>query len=118
MAQHDVRRFVTAWARKIFRYAQENPVETATTQYPPSQSYLQNVIKRQATPSVIKGMPLMILFGKDVTIEDFIAEETFIGGNSRAGRLTVDMLARLHQYETWFWGKDVDAICGWPISGC
>jgi len=47
------------------------------------------------------------LFGKDVTIEDFLGEETFFGGGSRAGKLTTDMLSRLHQYEHGF-GEQLD----------
>jgi hypothetical protein len=39
------------------------------------------------------------LFGKDVTIEDLQDENTFLSGVSRTGRLTVDILARLHQFE-------------------
>ena len=88
--------------RKLSRYAADHPVETLTNRYPLTNTNLQSVIKSQAFVAPIKGKALLVLFGKDVTIEDFTAEETFLSGNSRAGKLTCDILARLHQYEHGF----------------
>jgi hypothetical protein len=66
--------------------------------------YCESVVKEQAHPrrALFEGKPLMVLFGKDVTLEDFQGEKTFLSGASRAGSLTVELLSRLHQFEYGF----------------
>ena len=98
------------WADTLFQYALDNPVATLTNRYPLTESNLQSVIKSQAFAAPIKGKALLVLFGKDVTIEDFTAEETFLSGNSRAGKLTLDILSRLHQYEHGFGDRQLAPI--------
>jgi hypothetical protein len=93
------RRFVDEWGDNVMKYAQENPIETLSNSYPITEEYLESVIKKQAIPGLAHGASLMALVGKDVTIQDLIGENTFLSGASRAGRLTVDMIARVHQFE-------------------
>jgi hypothetical protein len=96
------RRFVDEWGDTIMQYAQENPVETLSGSYPLTDGYVENVLKKQALPGLVHGASLMALVGKDVTIQDLVGENTFLSGASRAGRLTVDMIERVHQFENGF----------------
>ena len=96
---YETRHLIKEWVGKVEEYAANNPIETRTTIFPLTKSYLENVIQKQAMPATIKGSTLIALFGKDVTLEDFKAENTFLSGSSRAGKLTVDMLGRIHQFE-------------------
>jgi hypothetical protein len=99
MTRYEMRHKVSEWVGKVETYALEHPVETRTNVYPLTESYVKDVIKTQAMPATIKGMSLLVLFGKDITLEDFVGENTFLSGNSRAGKMTIDMLARIHQFE-------------------
>jgi hypothetical protein len=99
MTRYEMCHKVSEWVGKVETYALEHPVETCTYYHPLTESYLNNVIKTQAMPATIKGMSLLVLFGKDVTLEDFLGENTFLSGNSRAGKMTIDTLAGVHQFE-------------------
>ena len=96
------RRFVSEWGDALMMYAEENPIETLTNRFPIMEEYLESVIKKQAVPGLIRGAALIALVGKDVAIEDLTGEITFLSESSRAGRVTVDMLALVHQYENGF----------------
>ena len=96
------RRFVSEWGDALMTYAEENPIETLTNRFPIMDEYLESVIKKQAGPGLIRGAALLALVGKDVAIEDLTGEITFLSESSRAGRVTVDMLALVHQYENGF----------------
>ena len=100
--RYEVRHNVTEWVRKVERFALQNPIETRTHVFPLTETYLEDVVKRQAMPATIKGKPLLVVLGKDITLEDFKGENTFLSGNSRSGKLTSDMLARVHQFENQF----------------
>lgn len=44
----------------------------------------------------------MVIFGKDVTIQSIQREYSFLSRNVRSGKLTYDILSRLHQWEYGF----------------
>jgi len=96
------RRFVSKWGNALVKYAQENPIETLTNRFPITDEYLESVIQKQAIPGLVRGASLIALVGKDVALEDLTGHNTFLSGSSHPGRLTVDMLARVHQYENRF----------------
>jgi len=98
MTRYEMRHKVSEWVGNVETYALEHPVETSTNVYPLTESYVKDVIKTQAMTATIKDMSLVVLFGKDVTLEDFIGENTFFSGTSRAGKMTIDMLARVQQF--------------------
>jgi hypothetical protein len=83
-------------------YAHENPIKTLINRFPIMDEYLERVIKKQAVPGLIRGAALIALVGKDVAVEDLTGEITFLSESSRAGRVTVDMLTLVHQYENGF----------------
>lgn len=93
---------IGVWIQKLSEYALQHPIETLSNKFPLTESYLSQVVSRQAIPALIKGRALLTLVGKDVTIEDIQGENTFLSGSSRAGKITVDMLTRLHQWEFGF----------------
>ena len=101
-ARIDMRYQVVRWTTKLDSYALEHPIETLTNRFPLSESYLTDVIQAQAIPALIKGKALLALVGKDITIEDLQGEKTFLSGSSRAGKLTIDLLSRLYQWEFGF----------------
>ncbi|KAF7720695.1 hypothetical protein EC973_006325 [Apophysomyces ossiformis] len=57
-----------------------------------------NVIRTQARPCEFGGHNLLMLVGKDITVEDFQGSRSFLSGNSRAGYLTADFLSRIEAY--------------------
>jgi hypothetical protein len=94
-----VRNQIMQWTDNLMNYAKKNPMVTASNNFPFTSSYVDDVVKRQAFPALIKGRVLVALFGEDVTIEDYSGEQTFLHGPSRAGTLTHTILRRIHQYE-------------------
>jgi hypothetical protein len=106
-----VRVQLAEWAQNVRNYALHHPVETLTNRFPLTDSYFQTVLKLQTMPSIFKGKPLMVLFGKAVTIQDLTAEKTFLSSDSRAGKLTVDLLATVHQFENGYGQQLVGKFC-------
>lgn len=103
-AEFKIAHRLSRWSEKVKQFGLDHPDETLTTRFPMTDEYCQSVVKEQAHPrrSLLKGKPLMVLFGKDVTLEDFQGANTFLSGASRAGSLTVQLLGRLHQFESGF----------------
>lgn len=97
-----IQQFVNQWGDELMLYAQEHPIETLTNRFPITEEHLENVIKRQAVANLVGGSSLIALVGKDVTIEDLVGENTFLSGSSRAGKLTLELLSRIHQFENNF----------------
>lgn len=78
----------------IQEYANAHPAETGTFAHPFTDG-LKDAMREQATPSQYRGHTLVVFFGKDITLEDYLGEKLFIKGKSRAGLLTRDFLCRL-----------------------
>jgi hypothetical protein len=97
--QYGVQSLVDQWAERVREYATTHPAETLTNRFEFTDTYFETVLKGQARPAVVHGKAFLVLFGKDVTIEDYTNENSFLSGDSQAGTFTADILAKLHQYE-------------------
>ncbi|KND01262.1 uncharacterized protein SPPG_03074 [Spizellomyces punctatus DAOM BR117] len=94
----DMLKAIDQWIEETKCYAEEHPIETKTGLHPLTQKY--NTKRRhQLLPQMINDNVILLLIGKDVTFEEYIGSHTFLSGNSRAGYLTKDFLARLQAYE-------------------
>ncbi|KAN0106163.1 hypothetical protein V8E51_009039 [Hyaloscypha variabilis] len=61
---------------------------------------LKQVAMTQAMPYIYNGKaPIMVTVGRDITLEDYVGENSFLGGKSQAGLLNRDFLRRLAQFE-------------------
>ncbi|KAK4501828.1 hypothetical protein PRZ48_007637 [Zasmidium cellare] len=89
---------VTSHFQAVQQYANGNPGETGTGNYRFTDTY-REVIEQQATPLQYQGHTIIAFIGKDVTLDEYVAESPFIKGSSRAGRLTRDFIHRLVHYE-------------------
>ncbi|KAJ3165015.1 hypothetical protein HDU87_003392, partial [Geranomyces variabilis] len=93
---------IQLWAQSVLDYALENPENSGTSLRPMTTAH-RDIMIQQATPrSFVRDAGkevLMVLVGKDNTLEDFISNVPFLDGESRAGRLTADYLARIYSWE-------------------
>ncbi|KAJ3172623.1 hypothetical protein HDU88_005953 [Geranomyces variabilis] len=93
---------IRLWAQSVLDYATESPDKSGTSRRPMTTAHRDMMIQ-QATPrSFVREAGkevLMVLVGKDITLEDFISNVPFLEGESRAGRLTADYLARIYSWE-------------------
>jgi len=78
----------------VQQYAIDYPAESGTAVHEFTDRR-RRLCEKQATPRQYHGITLLTFLGKDVTYADYLAEETFWGGGSRAGVLTTDMLQRI-----------------------
>jgi hypothetical protein len=60
--------------------------------------------------ALIKEKAFHVLFGKDMTIEGFTAEEMLLSGNPQTEQLIDDILTHFHQYEHGFADKQLMLI--------
>jgi hypothetical protein len=97
--QYGMESLVDQWAERVREYATTHPAETLTNRFEFTDTYFESVMKHQARPAVVNGKAFLVLFGKDVIIEDYTNENSFLSGGSQAGTFTADILAKLHQFE-------------------
>jgi hypothetical protein len=79
-------------------WANDNPGLTGTGTHIFDDS-LKEILRKQATPMFYQRTTIMVLLGEAITLESYVDPTSFLGGNSRSGRLTVDMLSRLASTE-------------------
>jgi hypothetical protein len=100
---------VSSLVKSHFEYVQAfanaRPETTGTSSNPFTDGVRDTCIS-QAIPRQYKGNTILAFLGKDITIEDFVAERTFIGGKSRAGLLTRDFVRRLAETEEQNFGRE------------
>ncbi|KAI9099983.1 hypothetical protein DFS34DRAFT_678955 [Phlyctochytrium arcticum] len=111
------------WIQTIQQMTDAYPVETCTANHPMSDALLETY-RQQATPRTVNGHTVMVLIGKDITKEDYLANQPFLTGPSRAGALTRDFSARLQSWENNHHGWDAAQLstgpfplvnlCPWP----
>lgn len=94
-----MRSTVHSWAARVRDYAMNHPDETLTHRFPITDNYFQAVLRRQAEVAPIRNKALIVLIGKDVTIEDINGTSPFLSGESRAGKLTMQIIRILHAWE-------------------
>ncbi|KAJ3004163.1 hypothetical protein HKX48_001389, partial [Thoreauomyces humboldtii] len=89
---------VDEWFSSVTSFAIDHPEEILASvhQYRPESLAVQ---KRQATPLQVGGHTLLVLVGKDITLEEYGAGVPFLGGFSRAGYIVSNFLARLEAQE-------------------
>lgn len=56
---------------------------------------LLNMLLEQGSPCTVGGFTVVVLIGADITISDYDNASSFLGGDSRAGDLTQQILTRL-----------------------
>jgi hypothetical protein len=72
---------------------------------------LKKILRKQATPMFYQRTTIMVLLGEAITLESYVDTTSFLGGNSRSGRVTVDMLSRLASTEEHNAGQPWDVRC-------
>jgi hypothetical protein len=94
--------------------------------YQMTASHITTLIE-QATPRQVSDETIIILIGKDNTIESFVNERKFLSGVSASGNLTRQILSQLLTWETSFGvstTSDFDItnyfpfVDLWPWLGC
>lgn len=75
-------------------YANDNPAESGTCRHEFTDG-LRNMFKTQATPHQYSSYTIVVFIGKDITLDNFMSESSFLEGGSRAGVLTKDILLRI-----------------------
>ncbi|KAL9932203.1 hypothetical protein V8E36_008975, partial [Tilletia maclaganii] len=84
----------------IEAFMNQHPDLTGTSWLSPPPS-LKATMFEQAQPGTIGGHILMILVGKDITLEDFLYPRPFLEeGGSRAGHLLLQLFKVLRQWES------------------
>jgi len=73
-------------------YANDYPGESGTARHEFTDK-LRDVTMKQATPHQYLGNTVLLFIGKDITLTDYCAEETFMTGGSRSGVLTRDIIS-------------------------
>jgi hypothetical protein len=66
---------------------------------------LEEATRNQALPQPYKGLTIVVLIGRDISLADYLSERSFLGGYSRAGLLTRDFLRRNAQAEAEYEGR-------------
>jgi hypothetical protein len=92
---------------KLQLWANDNPGLTGTGAHM-FDNDLKEILQKQATPMFYQDTTIMVLLGEAITLESYVDTTSFLGGNGRSGRLTVDMLSRLASTEAHNAGKSWD----------
>jgi hypothetical protein len=79
-------------------FANGHPQTTGTHENPFTDG-VRNTCIAQAIPKLYRNNTILAFLGKDITIEDYVAERSFLGGKGRACLLTRDFIRRLAETE-------------------